>query len=358
MSGLRIALQWQRPGFVLNAEFSLPARGIIALFGPSGSGKTSLLRCIAGLEGAARGCIDIGSVCWQDTARGIFVPTHRRRLGYVFQDAALLDHLTVQGNLDYGYTRTPASERWLTPAQAAEWTGIGHLLARRTQGLSGGERSRVAIARALATSPRLLLMDEPLAALDAAAKADILPYLERLQGELAIPVVYVSHALDEVARLADYMVCLEQGRTLAAGPLREILMRTDLPLAHTDDAATIIDAQVVGRDAGYHLALLDFNGQHLQVADTGLQQGAAVRVRILARDVALNRARPENTSILNIFPVTIAALSDHSPAQVLVGLDAAGTPLLARITRKSWDGLGLALGQQVYAQVKSVALLR
>ena len=357
MSGLRVALQWQRPGFSLNAEFNLPARGITALFGPSGSGKTTLLRCIAGLEGAASGRVDIEDACWQDTARGIFVPTHRRRLGYVFQDAALMDHLTVQGNLDYGYTRAPAGERWLTPAQAAEWTGINHLLARRTQGLSGGERSRVAMARALATSPRLLLMDEPLAALDAAAKADILPYLERLQRELAIPVVYVSHAMDEVARLADHMVYLEQGRTLAAGPLQEILARTDLPLAHTDEASTVIDAQVVGHDAGYHLALLDFNGQCLQVTDTGLQQGAAVRVRILARDVSLSRTPPENTSILNVFPVTITNLGDHSPAQVLVGLDAAGISLLARITRKSWDGLGLALGQHLYAQVKSVALL-
>ena len=357
MSGLRVALQWQRPGFALDAEFNLPARGITALFGPSGSGKTTMLRCIAGLERAASGRIDIEDACWQDTARGIFVPTHQRRLGYVFQDAALMDHLTVQGHLDYGYTRAPAGERWLTPAQAVEWTGIGHLLARRTQGLSGGERSRVAMARALATSPRLLLMDEPLAALDTAAKADILPYLERLQRELAIPVVYVSHAMDEVARLADHMVYLEQGRTLAAGPLREILTRIDLPLAHTDDASTMIDAQVVGHDTGYHLALLDFNGQRLQVADTGLPLGVNVRVRILARDVSLSRASPENTSILNIFPVTITTFSDHSLAQVLVGLDAVGRPLLARITRKSWEGLGLALGQRVYAQVKSVALL-
>ena len=147
MSGLRVDLQWHRPGFVLNAEFNLPARGITALFGPSGSGKTTLLRCIAGLEGAASGRIDIDGTCWQDTARGIFVPTHRRRLGYVFQDPTLMDHLTVQGNLDYGYARAPAGERWLTLAQAVEWIGIGHLLARRTQGLSGGERSRVAMAR-------------------------------------------------------------------------------------------------------------------------------------------------------------------------------------------------------------------
>lgn len=357
MSELCVNLHWQRPGFTLEVEFDIPAQGIIALFGASGCGKTTLLRCIAGLDRADRGNVSLQGACWQNSARAVFVPTHRRRLGYVFQDAALLDHLTVAGNLEFGYRRTPVEERSITLDQAVEWTGIGHLLPRRTHGLSGGERSRVAMARALATSPRLMLMDEPLAALDLQAKAEILPYLERLHRELSVPVLYVSHALDEVARLADHMVYLEQGRSLAAGDLSAMLTRTDLPLSHSDEASAVIQARVISRDAEYQLATLEFNGQALRVPDGGLAVGALARVRILARDVSLSRELHNNTSILNIFPVTLVSLQADRPAQVLVGLQAAGVPLLARITRKSWQELGFALGQRVYAQVKSVALL-
>jgi molybdate transport system ATP-binding protein len=357
VSELCVNLQWQRPGFTLNVEFDAPAQGITALFGASGCGKTTLLRCIAGLDRADRGNVSLPGTCWQNSARHIFVPTHRRRLGYVFQDAALLDHLTVAGNLDYGYRRTPVAERSVTLDQAVDWTGIGHLLARRTHGLSGGERSRVAMARALATSPRLLLMDEPLAALDMQAKLEILPYLERLHRELSVPVLYVSHALDEVARLADHMVYLEQGRSIATGDLSAMLTRTDLPLSHSDEASAVIETRVVSRDAEYHLATLEFNGQVLHVPDSGLAVGVLARVRILARDVSLSRESHDNTSILNIFPVTLVSLQVDRPAQVLVGLEAAGVPLLARITRKSWHELGFAVGQRVYAQVKSVALL-
>lgn len=357
MSELCVNLQWQRRGFALDVAFDVPAQGITAVFGASGCGKTTLLRCIAGLDRADTGQVSLEGACWQNSARNIFVPTHRRRLGYVFQDAALLDHLTVAGNLEYGYRRTPLAERSVSLDQAVDWTGIGSLLARRTQGLSGGERSRVAIARALATSPRLLLMDEPLAALDTQAKSDILPYLERLHRELSIPVLYVSHALDEVARLADHMVYLEQGRQLAAGDLSAMLTRPDLPLSHSDEASAVIDARVQGLDAKYRLATLEFNGQKLHVPDSGLTLGASARVRILARDVSLSREWHDDTSILNIFPVTLVSLHEDRPAQVLVGLEAAGVTLLARVTRKSWHELGLAVGQRVYAQVKSVALL-
>lgn len=357
MSELCVNLQWQRRGFALNVEFDAPAQGITALFGASGCGKTTLLRCIAGLDRADSGNVSLQGICWQNSARNIFVPTDRRRLGYVFQDAALLDHLTVAGNLAYGYRRTPVAERSVTLDQAVDWTGIGHLLTRRTHGLSGGERSRVAMARALATSPRLLLMDEPLAALDMQAKAEILPYLERLHRELSVPVLYVSHALDEVARLADHLVYLEQGRSLAAGDMSAMLTRIDLPLSHSDEASAVIEARVVSRDAEYQLATLEFNGQALRMPDAGLAVGAPARVRILARDVSLSCTLHENTSILNIFPVTLVSLHADRPAQVLVGLEAAGVPLLARLTRKSWHELGFAVGQRVYAQVKSVALL-
>ena len=242
--------------------------------------------------------------------------------------------------------------------RAVELTGIGHLLRRRPAGLSGGERSRIAIARALLTGPKLLLMDEPLAALDMRARADILPFLEQLRGELSIPVVYVSHALEEVARLADHMVCLEQGTTLAAGPIHEILTRLDLPLAHQDEASAVIDARVTGHDEQYHLALLEFQGHQLSVTNQALVPGTRVRVRILARDVSLSLEHHANTSILNIFPVTVSAIDEDRPAQALVRLNANGATLLARITHKSRANLGLAVGSRVYAQIKSVALLK
>jgi molybdate transport system ATP-binding protein len=358
MSCLRVQLGWRREAFHLAVDFTTPACGITAVFGASGSGKTTVLRCIAGLERATEGLVEIESERWQDSRHGVFLPVHQRRLGYVFQDAALLEHLAVRANLEYGLHRTPKSDRVITLPQAVDWCGIGHLLTRRVAGLSGGERSRVAIARALVTSPHLLLMDEPLAALDTAAKADILPVLEHLHAELAVPMLYVSHAVDEVARLADYLVYLEQGRTLAHGPLTEVLTRTDLPLARTDEASAVVEARVRARDDTFHLAILEFGGQTLRVADTRLAPGATTRLRILARDVSLSLARHDNTSILNVFPVTLRAVSQDHPSQALVSLDAGGTPMLARITRKSWYDLGLVVGQQVYAQVKSVAILR
>jgi molybdate transport system ATP-binding protein len=355
---LRVQCAQERGDFRLAADFQVPASGITALFGPSGSGKTSVLRCIAGIGQPAQGVIEVAGECWQDSERQVFLAPHRRRLGYVFQDAGLLAHLSVRGNLEYGLRRTPPAERWLDYDRAVALTGVGHLLERRPPGLSGGERSRVAIARALLTGPKLLLMDEPLAALDMRGRAEILPFLEQLHAELSIPVLYVSHALDEVARLADHMVCMEQGRTIAAGPIREILTRLDLPLAHQDEASAVIDARMAGRDEQYRLAMLEFHGQRLSVTDQSLAMGSQVRVRILARDVSLSLEHHANTSILNIFPVTVSAIDEDRPAQVLVRLDANGATLLARITHKSRANLGLVVGSRVYAQIKSVALLK
>ena len=345
------------PGFTLDAELSAPERGVTALFGPSGCGKTTLLRCIAGLERSPNGFMRLGEAVWQDESRGLFLPVHRRPLGYVFQEAALFPHRTVRGNLEYARRRAPRGGPGVAFGEAVELLGLARLLERRPAGLSGGERQRVAVARALLAGPQLLLMDEPLAALDQASKAEILPFLERLHEELAIPVLYVSHSTDEVARLADTMAVLEDGRVRATGPTRELLTRLDLPLARSDEAEAVLEAVVAGHDDRYHLSHLDFRAGRITVPRRELPIGRKVRVRIHARDVSLTRERQEGTSILNIFPARVEEIGDLDAARLLVRLDAGGEPLLAAITRKSAELLEVAPGRELYAQVKSVALV-
>ena len=343
--------------FSLDVCVALPGRGVTAIFGPSGSGKTTLLRCMAGLERAPGGFLSINGDIWQDDAKQIFKPVHRRSLGYVSQAANLFSHLSVQGNLDYGLKRTPDAHCKVSLALVVDLLGIGKLLARKPATLSGGESQRVAIARALATSPQLLLMDEPLAALDVQRKAEVLPYLERLHTELSIPVMYVSHAPDEVARLADHLVLLDSGRVLASGPTRELMTRLDLPLAHGDAAATIIDAVVTQIEPNYHLSHAQFAGGQICVLNPNLRIGQQVRIRVQARDVSLTLACQQGTSVLNIFAATVMAISNDSPGQVMVALNAGGATLLARITQKSCDALSLQPGCAVFAQVKGVAVL-
>jgi molybdate transport system ATP-binding protein len=351
----RFRVVW--PGFTLDVDLDLPGRGVTALFGHSGSGKTTLLRCIAGLERYGIGSLRFKGEVWQDSARGIFLPTHRRPLGYVFQEASLFPHLSVRGNLDYGRRRVNGGHR-VSLDHAVELLGIGPLLDRMPDHLSGGERQRVAIARALATSPRLLLMDEPLASLDLRRRNEILPYLERLHDELEIPVCYVSHSPDEVARLADHVVLLAEGRVMAAGGLRETLARLDLPTAFTEDAGVVIEAVVAEHDETYHLTRLDFAGGHVVVARRPETIGRRLRFRVHARDVSLALVRAEATSIANLLPATVTEVADaDNPAHVLVRLDAGGTPLIARITRRSRDHLGVTPGQPLWAQIKAVALL-
>jgi len=357
MSGLTARFQLTLGDFRLDAAFEAPGRGVTALFGPSGSGKTTVLRCVAGLERVPGGYLAVNGSVWQDDQNGIFLPPHQRGLGYVFQEANLFLHLDVRRNLEYGWKRIPATERQVGFDQAVELVGIGPLLNRSPARLSGGERQRVAIARALLTSPRLLLMDEPLAALDLTSKAEILPYLERLHDELSIPVLYVSHSPDEVARLADFMVLMSKGKAVASGPLREMLARLDLPLAHGDEAGALVDTTVGAHDEAFHLSRLDFTGGSISVPHVSQPVSHPVRLRIHARDVSLALERPGQSSILNILPATVAEIADENPAQVLVKLDCAGTPLLAKITRKSCALLGLQPGMAIYAQVKSVALL-
>jgi molybdate transport system ATP-binding protein len=357
VSGISGTFSHSLGGFRLDVSFNLPGRGVTAILGVSGSGKTSLLRCIAGLQRADSGRLIVNGAVWQDDAAGVFLPVHRRPLGFVFQDASLFAHLDVRRNLAYGRSRVPAAERRVSLEQAVELLGIAPLMARRPDTLSGGERQRVAIARALATSPRLLLMDEPLAALDLQRKAEVLPYLERLQAELELPILYVSHAPDEVARLADHLLLLEAGRVTAAGPTRELLTRLDLPLAHGDAAAAVIAATVRHLEPDWQLAHLEFSGGQISLPSQTLQPGQRVRLRIQARDVSLSLLRQEGSSVLNVFAATVTGLAGDSPGQLMVSLDAGGSTLLARITRKSAAALQLQPGSPVFAQVKGVAVL-
>lgn len=347
-------------GFSLDVDLQLPGRGVTALYGHSGSGKTTCLRCIAGLERAEQGFIQVNDEVWEDSDQGIFVPPHKRALGYVFQEASLFPHLSVRANLEFGLRRIPRQQRRVDMAHATELLGIGHLLDRDPQNLSGGERQRIGIARALLTSPKLLLMDEPLAALDTQRKNEILPYLQRLHDELDIPVLYVSHSQDEVARLADHLVLLSNGKALASGAIGETLARLDLPLALGDDAGVVIEGHVSAYDADYQLLTLQLPNTDLsiRVTHSPMAEGQALRCKVQARDVSLSLQGVEQSSILNRLPVTvISEIGADNAAHVLIRLNAAGTPLLARITRYSRDQLSLHPGQQLWAQIKAVAVL-
>ncbi len=344
-----------RDTFTLNVDLNLPASGITAVFGPSGSGKTTLLRAIAGLEHIPNAQISFQGHTWQDDR--IFVPTHLRRLGYVFQQSSLFPHLTVRGNLEFGLRRVPADRRRINLDDAVDLLGIGTLLERDPLTLSGGEQQRVAIARTLVTSPRLLLMDEPLSSLDQKRKLEILPYLETLHRELALPVLYVSHATDEVARLADELVILRNGSIMGSGPIQQMLTRLDLPLAHRGDAETILRAIVRRLDDNFGLAHLQASDNEFIVASAGLKVGAEVRLRIYANDVSLTLERQRNTSIQNIFPVTVAETVAEGGAQAMVKVMLGDNPLLVRVTQKSVTELRIAAGRQLYAQVKGVAVL-
>ena len=351
--------------FVLEVETRLPARGVTALFGPSGCGKTSLLRCIAGLDRHPGGRLSVAGEVWQDEQ--IFRAVHKRPLGYVFQEANLFPHLSVLANLQFGMRRSLRQDaRRASPRdgragleQAIELFGLGALLQRKPEHLSGGEKQRVSIARALASAPRLLLMDEPLAALDHARKQEILPYLERLHREAEIPVLYVSHAPDEVARLADYLVLMDEGRILAQGPLQEMLTRLDLPMTPGHDRETVVEGVIAALDAEWQLARVDFAGGSLWTRDPGIAVGTAVRVGILASDVSLALERPAHTSIQNLLPAEVEGIAaDTHPSQVRLRLKTGECRILATLTRRAVASLGIKPGMRLWAQIKSVALLK
>lgn len=354
MSGIDIDLRGKRGNFELEAAFSLPARGISAVFGRSGSGKTSLLRALSGLERMS-GRVRVADDVWQSESH--FRSPQDRRVGYVFQEAALLPHLTVRGNLGYAYRRAKAKRVGVD--EVVTWLQLERLLDRSTRDLSGGERQRVAIARALVSNPVLLLLDEPLAALDTNAKDGILGRLERIRDELWVPVIYVTHALDEVARLADRVVWLEAGKVRALASPEELFARLDVGVSLDEQATSLIPARVVRHDEGYHLSELHTAWGVVRVHRLAALPGAFARLQVRARDVSIALQPEPNTSILNAFPAKILDLSAVSPGEALLRLGCPSDPtqaLLARVTQKSVDELGLSPGREVYARVKGVSV--
>jgi molybdate transport system ATP-binding protein len=352
---LHLQFNLTRADFALNADLQLPGRGVTALFGPSGCGKTTLLRCIAGLERAS-GSLTVNEHLWQDATH--FVPTHQRAIGYVFQEASLFPHLSVRGNLQYGMKRASSNGK-VASDPIIDLLGIRALLDRKPDGLSGGERQRVAIARALAVDPKLLLMDEPLAALDLKRKQEILPYLDRLQATLEIPILYVTHSPDEVVRLAHHLVVMDAGRVVASGELANTLSQLDLPVKLGQEAGVVIEAVVGSIESQWHLTRMDFDGGSVWIRDPGLALGAKARVRILASDISLAREQPGKSSIQNVLQGQIDAMrDDEHPGLVLVRVKVGETALLARVTKRAVSELALKPGDTVWTQVKSVALAR
>ncbi|REJ79389.1 MAG: molybdenum ABC transporter ATP-binding protein [Acidobacteria bacterium] len=342
--------------FVLETDVRIPSKGVTALFGPSGSGKTTFLRTVAGLE-RHDGCfLKFWDEEWQDD--GVFVPPHKRRIGYVFQEPSLFPHLTVEKNIAYGIKRRGLRLVDQTVRKSAKSLGIDHLLDRSPSELSGGEMQRVAIARAVGANPRVLLMDEPLSSLDEGRKREILPYLDNLHRDLEIPVIYVSHSTDEVARLADRLIVLAEGRVECEGPISEVLTDLAHPLAHREDAEAIIETAVESYDEDYGLNLLKFSGGEFIVPGAPIEVGRRVRLRLAARDVSLTLEKQKDTSILNIFSAVVTEIAPSGTSQVTVRLDAGGTPVLSRVTNRSAEVLGLKPGKEVYAQAKSVAVIR
>lgn len=356
MTGLRLKLQCQgNSDFALQLECTLPATGITAVYGPSGSGKSTLLDCIAGLrQPQADSVIQFDGETWLDRERA--TPSWQRRIGYVFQDSRLFPHLNVQQNLDYALARrtTPGS---VSPQQVVAWLELDALLPRATGTLSAGQKQRVAIARALLSSPRLLLLDEPLANLDHSARQQCLRCLQRLASELQLPMLYVSHDIEEVSQLAEHLLLLNHGRLVEQGSLLDLCSRLDTRLSQEEQAAAILTAQVAGHDTEFDLTELTVDGHSLFVNHLPHAPGQSRRLRIPARDVSVCRQRPQDSSILNILPVTLCEIENTAGARLLLRLSLGSQFLLARITRKSAVELRLQVGDPIYAQIKSAALL-
>lgn len=349
----------------LDIDTVIPATGVTAIFGHSGSGKTSLLRCIAGLEKAQQGRLIVNDSCWQDG--GTFLPTHKRPIGYVFQEASLFPHLSAQKNLTYA---TKRAIKWASKRadqtvnsefyqRVIEVMGIAGILQRYPSQLSGGERQRIAIARALLIQPRLLLMDEPLAALDHQRKQEILPYLERLNKSFDIPILYVSHSMDEVARLADHILVLDKGKIVAEGELTEVFSRIDLPQRLEEESGVILKGKVIEKDEQWHLMRVAFAEGHIWLPDSGETLDQDVRIRVLAKDVSLALSNHQDTSIVNRIPVTVTDIkSDQDKAMSLVRLTMGSEYVVAKLTQRSVHNLNLSIGLKVWAQIKSVAIVR
>ena len=356
----------QRDGFVLDVDMRIPTDGVTAIFGPSGCGKTTLLRCMAGLEQTPHGRFSwrdhqfASAQIWQDEQH--FVPTHKRPLGYVFQEASLFAHLTVNGNLAYAKKRrgktAAARDHVLNDDAILHLLGIEHLLQRKPHELSGGERQRVAIARALMIHPKILFMDEPLASLDDKRKREVLPYLEQLKTQLNIPIIYVTHSADEIARLADHVVVMSQGEVVRHGSLAQILTDLNNPLKLGQEAGVVVTGQIQEKDEQWQLMQVAFDGGAVWLKDSGHKMGDYVRIRLLAKDISLSLSHAQDSSIQNILPCTICQIEDNpQAAYTLVKVHVGKSELLARLTRKAVAQLDLSVGKDVWVQIKSAALV-
>lgn len=354
MSDIAIRHRFPDGGFAIDVAFTAPSRGVTALFGPSGCGKSTVLAAVAGLLRPQEGRVELDGATVFDSAKRLFLPPERRRCGVVFQDARLFPHLSVETNLRYGQRRAPHDATGPGFEEVVELLGIGHLLDRRPGRLSGGERQRVALGRALLSRPRILLMDEPLAALDAARRAEVLPFLARLRDAAQLPILYVTHALDEVDALADHLVLLDQGRVLAAGPVTALAARTDLPLAARRDAGVLLDCTAsVTSSSG--LTRLDFPGGALLTTLHPGPAGTRLRVRVRARDVAVAIEEPRGLSTQNILRGVLAEIQPAGDGpEVFLRLAIGPSHLLARITRDSVERLSLHPGMAIWALVKAV----
>ncbi len=355
---LKISVQKQQGRVLIDVSFAVESTGVTALFGPSGAGKTSIINMVAGLSRPDSGLIVVNGLTAFDSDKGIDIPPERRRFGYVFQDGRIFPHLSVRSNLTYGMNLVPKNHRRIAFDEVVELLGIGELLGRRVANLSGGEKQRVAIGRALLTSPSLLLMDEPLASLDAARKAEVLPFVERLPTKLSIPILYVSHSLDEILNLADTLVLMDSGRVRSVGAVEDVANRFEFTgLGERDESGSVLATVVDHHDAADGLTYLRFDENFLKVPLFDAAQGTKVRVHINSRDVALALSPPTQTSVQNIFLATVEGISEHGKALVDVQLDI-GSHITARITRKARKDLELTTGQHVFAMVKSVAISR
>lgn len=357
-SEARVDLRYtlERADFSLDVDLEIPMRGITGIFGESGSGKTTVLRCVAGLERPSLGKLVVDGEVWQDQAAKVSLAVHERRIAYVFQEPRLFWHLNVRRNLEYGLRRTRVRQNGFEFDQIVDLLGLDKLLHRAPAELSGGEAQRVAIARALLRAPRLMLMDEPLAALDRTRKEEILPFLDRLHAQLSVPILYVSHNIEEVCRLCDHLVVMEGGRVLAAGEIQSVLVRLDLPLLAGEDAGSVIRCTVKGYDAEYELTRLGFSGGMFLIPGRFGEPGGELRLRIRASDVSLCRDRPRHSTILNIIPAIVERIQPLQGPLVMVRLVVGSDRLTARITRRSCDELDLKKGDEVLAQIKAVAV--
>lgn len=339
MNTIKLKYALDQGDFRLDIDSEIPATGITGVFGESGSGKTTLLRCIAGLE-----------LSTSNDAR----PVHKRRIGFVFQNPELFDHLNVRKNIEYGLKRCPNPDNSI--AEIVQLLELEHLLDRMPANLSGGESQRVSIARSLSISPRLILMDEPLSGLDQRRRDDLLPYLDRLHSGASVPIIYVSHSIDEICRLSDYLLIIDDGRIVAEGDLKETLTRLDLPQLAGRNAGAVLEVLQSAYDSEFHLTQFGFSGGDLWVP--GKFESSAVRLRISASDVSISVTPSDSSSIVNILPAVIDATQPESRSTMTLRLKLQNDYIVARITRRSWQQLGLQLGDEVYAQIKSVTVRR